>query len=300
MAPLLFLLYINDLPGAINKDTILFADDTTVIVEGSSKTQLENDATLALKNTVNWLEHNNLKVNLTKTNIIHFQTYKTHTTPLNIQFNGTQINCVSDCAFLGITLDKYCNWKPHIEKMLNKIDRFVYVIKKIRQTVNVATALTAYHAYIASVFRYGIIIWGNSVDADRVLRAQKKCIRAICGISFLDTCKPHFIKLKILTVPCLYIYEMCIFVKKYPDFFKKFDSTSRHKAKLKMPVIKLEIYNRNSYCMSIKIYNNLPKNMRLLPLHKFKKELQNLLINKNYYNCKQYLEDKIEYELTEI
>lgn len=296
LSPLLFLIYINDLPDAVQTKCLLFADDTTLIIKSDSHQNLQNEASKALDNAVSWLENNNLKINMSKTKIVQFQTFNANLATIEIKCRDSLISSTNECVFLGITMDQHCSWKPHIEKLVNKIDSYVYMLKRIRQTVNVETAMVTYHAYIASRLKYGIIIWGNSVEVNRVFKAQKRCVRAISGIDYLDSCRPLFVSLKILPLSCVYVYEICIYIKNNPSLFKKFSdietSRSRHGEKLCLPLIRLELYKRNVYCMCIKIYNHLPNNLKIMPTTLFKKKLYNVLLNKTYYTIKDYLEDK--------
>lgn len=234
---------------------------------------------------------------MTKTNIIHFQTHKADKTNLNINYKNETLNTVNDCIFLGITVDRFCNWKLHIEKITHKIDCFVYALKRIRQIVNVQTAIMAYQAYVASIIRYGIIIWGNSVDVERVFRAQKKCLRAIGGLEYLESCKPLFRRYRVLPLPSIYIQEVCLFVKKHPHLFKKLGdfetSRTRHGSRLQIPKIKLELFKKNAYCMSVKIFNHLPEYLKTLPYTLFRRKLQTMLHDKNYYDINEYFNDKL-------
>ena len=134
---------------------------------------------------------------MAKTNVIQFQVLNTNTNSLDLPYNN---------SFLDTVNDKNCSWKSHIDKILIKIDRFVYVLKRLKQTINLNTAMIAYHAYVVSVLSYGLIIWGNSVDVQIVIKAQKKCIRAMCGAHFLDSCKPLLQTFNLLPLPCLYIF----------------------------------------------------------------------------------------------
>nr|CAX36785.1 hypothetical protein [Papilio dardanus] len=52
-------------------------------------------------------------------------------------------------------------------------------------------------------------MWGNSTDQHRAFVAQKKCIRAICGLHPQESCRPAFKRLGLLPLPALYIYEIC-------------------------------------------------------------------------------------------
>lgn len=67
LGPLLFIIYINDLPGVTPNNTVLFVDDSTIMFTGRDKGQMEIEINNSLNNIVKWLISNNLKINLSKT-----------------------------------------------------------------------------------------------------------------------------------------------------------------------------------------------------------------------------------------
>lgn len=73
---------------------------------------------------------------------------------------------------------------------------------------------------VGFLLRYGILLWGNSGHAKRALIPQKQCVRAICNADILTSCRALFKQLKLLTVPSMYIYEVCLFVKLHPELYK--------------------------------------------------------------------------------
>lgn len=214
LGPLLFIIYINDFPKVIHHESILFADDSTIIFTGHDKLLIENDINNTLQDTINWLTLNNLKINLQKTSIMTFRNRSNKLVDLNIQFNDIKILEVETTKFLGIHIDNTINWKTHLEFVCSKISKFSFALKKLATTNNTPTVLTAYHGHVAPILNYGIIFWGNSANRDHVFKEQKKCIRAICRLKVMDSCKPFFIKHKILTLPCMYILEVVMFVRK--------------------------------------------------------------------------------------
>lgn len=205
LGPLLFLLYINDLPDVTPHDSILFADDTTLIIKCENQTDYETEINAPLNSVTDWLKCNNLNLNLDKTKLIQFKTNNINLNECQITYNNVKLNESDSTIFLGITIDKNCNWKEQTNTICLRLDRFVYALRRIRDVASENTALLAYHGYVASVLRYGIVIWGNSVDKDRAFKMQKKCIRSVCGARYRETCKPLFRKCKMLPLPCLYI-----------------------------------------------------------------------------------------------
>ena len=66
LGPLLFLIYINDLPLATNFFIKLFADDTFLCAENENIDQLENTVNFELKKVYDWLASNKLTLNVAK------------------------------------------------------------------------------------------------------------------------------------------------------------------------------------------------------------------------------------------
>ena len=75
LGPLLFLIYINDLPAIVNKNNniIIYADDTSVIITDSNTKDFNIQANLLFNNINTWFKDNLLHLNLSKTNYLEFQ-----------------------------------------------------------------------------------------------------------------------------------------------------------------------------------------------------------------------------------
>ena len=63
LGPLLFLIYINDLPQNCNLNVLLFADNTNITSIGNSRAEIS----LELAKINNWLKSNKLVLNLERT-----------------------------------------------------------------------------------------------------------------------------------------------------------------------------------------------------------------------------------------
>ena len=77
--PLLFLIYINDLPTLINKDNniVLFADDTSVIITDTNINDFSLHANMMFKEINAWLYSNLLNLNFNKTHYLEFKSKET-------------------------------------------------------------------------------------------------------------------------------------------------------------------------------------------------------------------------------
>lgn len=296
LGPLLFLFYINDLPKNTNKQMVLFADDSTAIIKCEGKQQYERDINNTINNIMEWMNGNGLSINLTKTNIIQFHSYKKLPLDLKVSFNNINIEQVINTKFLGLILDSNCSWKVHIDSLCNRLSRFMYPLRKLVHNVSVDAALTAYFGYVQSAISYGIIFWGNAVDYMKVFKMQKRCIRAICGASQIDSCKPLFDKCKILPLPCLYIKEVAAFVHKHPSYFAIANDSNHRNLRYGYRIVHSGIhtsalYRKSFYVMSVKIYNCIPNAFKKLDYSKFKHVVAKWLSSKLYYSVQELFDD---------
>ncbi|KAI5638092.1 reverse transcriptase (RNA-dependent DNA polymerase) domain-containing protein [Phthorimaea operculella] len=221
LGPLLFLIYINDIIRSTKEHMILFADDCTVIFNN------ENVIKQGLTQIINWLQYNNLKINLNKTKIMGFNQRNKSSIDAVIEHDGTRVGETDSTKFLGLNIDRNMRWNIQIENVCNKLSKFSYSLYMLSKVVNREAVLMAYHGTVAATLRYGILFWGNATGRENVLKAQKRCIRSICGLKCTDSCKPYFRKLKLLTVPSMYIFEAALFVRKNPRLFPNEKSARR-------------------------------------------------------------------------
>ena len=79
LGPLLFLVYINDLPRIINKTLapIIFADDTSILFTHSNLTDLNKNISIVFTTLNKWLGANQSSLNINKTNYVHFKPTET-------------------------------------------------------------------------------------------------------------------------------------------------------------------------------------------------------------------------------
>ena len=124
MGPLLFNIYINSLLNAVqNTRVILYADDA--VLTCAESTSLELQVTLArdLNLIRNWYTENKLTINVNKTKLM-FAGSKTKL-PLfddvKLQLDGTQVERVQSCKYLGVTMDAKWSWKPYISNLIKKL-----------------------------------------------------------------------------------------------------------------------------------------------------------------------------------
>ena len=162
LAPLLYLIYVNDFHMCLDKSVpILFADDTTLIVTANTYEDLYKFVNIDLIKLYEWLCMNKLIINLEKTKYILYSLAGKMFEPPNmsVKLNGETIEKVDSFKFLGLHINSSLSWKTHMHEILNKIRRNLCVVRKIAHFLNKNSLLQLYHSSIMSHIRYGIIVW---------------------------------------------------------------------------------------------------------------------------------------------
>ena len=133
LGPLLFLIYINDLPKTSSVVSfILFADDTTITFSSDNIIELESVLNRELHIISDWFKANKLTLNTKKTNFILFRSQKSKYHKPSISINGSPILQTNHTKFLGIEIDDTLSYKLHITKLENKISSVIGILYKIR------------------------------------------------------------------------------------------------------------------------------------------------------------------------
>lgn len=292
LGPLLYIIYTNDLVQITDNDVVMFADDTSIICcannEETCRTSLRND----MENLGNWFADNNLVLNVNKTKLLVF---REKDRKIDIKYKGVDIESVESIPFLGVLIDRNLSWKDQIEKVATNIARHCYALRTIRNAVGLDAALTAYHAFFQSRMRYGIIFWARSTEVERVFRLQKRSLRIIFGMKQDESCRGVFRDYRILTLYSLYIYESVMFVLNNFEEFKCMKNDHPYHTRGKNYLIQdranYTYLQKNVTYSLLKIWNKLPEIFKGHPFHVKKRKLKNFLLNKCYYNLREFLDE---------
>jgi hypothetical protein len=147
-----------------------------------------------------------------------------------------------------------------------------------------------YFAYVLSVVSYGIILGGNQPHSDKIFKIQKRVIRIIKNSRIRDSCWELFKKLEILPLYSQYIFSSLIFVIKYKHLFSTnyqiHSVHTRSKTNLHPPTANLTKFQKGVYYSGIKIFNNLPHNIKDLAheIKLFWNALKRFLLTNSFYN----------------
>ncbi len=156
LGPLLFILYINDLPNASHlAEILLFADDTSICYSNSDPVMLASVVNEALENISLWMRANKLSVNTDKTYYVIFKSKQKKTTfDIPLLLGDKLITRERQVKFLGVLLHENLSWKPHINHVCKKISKAIGVIYRNRFTLSSNTKLSLYYTLIYPYLTY--------------------------------------------------------------------------------------------------------------------------------------------------
>ena len=181
LAPILFLIFINDLEQyLLDCKTIMFADDTTLIIQGKTFTELNTNYNKTINSLVDWIDANNLALNLEKTKIMCFST-DIHNCDICHTIQNHEIEIVNSFKILGVILDNKFKFSDHFDMTYNKLLKYLSIFYNIRHKLNLHCKYLIYYAFVDSVLNYGLLIVGKTLqkNLNKIQILQNKLIRTL-------------------------------------------------------------------------------------------------------------------------
>ena len=177
LGPLLFLIYINDLPNISDKlQFFLFADDTNIYFESDDLILLEKTVNDELKKLCLWLNINRLALNVSKTNFVIFRANRPVYHNVTLIMNRKAIEQTTHVKYLGVFVDEHLNWNTHITNVAKKIARGIGILVKLRPYLTPQMLKNIYYCLVYSHLSYGINVWGSAAISalEKLVVLQKK------------------------------------------------------------------------------------------------------------------------------
>lgn len=296
LGPILFIIYINDLNNTITsngQNITMYADDTNLLCNAETYPEALTKCNVLFSNVDDWFAGNRLILNKGKTNVILFKTKHSQIeTPNTIVIDKNTIKLQNYVKFLGLQIDDTLDWSQHISTLEGKLNKVCHAMRVLSKYLNKESLRTLYYANFYTVLRFGVIFWGCNAEVQRVFTVQKRVLRIVCGMKYLQTCRGVFRRENLMTVGGIFIYESLIFLFKNKE---KFDFRIQHNyptrtTDLAYPIHRLTITEKNPHYNSIRLFNKLPPNLKTEPCFKtFKREVWKLLIQLEPYSVADYM-----------
>ena len=192
LSPLIFLVYVNNLPSPHHKQNSLsqFADDTAQWVFSLNVCFAARFLQQDLLNLAMWYAKWKIKLNPEKTQVIIFsRSVLARKTEANLKLCGETIKVYPQVKFLGITFNSKLNFEKHFEDILDRCNTRYH---RLRLLANKkwgpipATLIQSYKQCVRPIFEYGslsTITTSDYIIISKIQRLQTKFIRLVLRLS---------------------------------------------------------------------------------------------------------------------
>ena len=192
LGPLLFSIYINDLPKVSSFETRLFADDTALKLTDSTLKSLNEKVNTELSIVGNWSNSNKLSLNYSKTTylLIEPKTKANNSTfyNFNMKLRGIKIQKSLFTKYLGVILDENLDWKLHIKYLHTKLSQAVGILAKLRHYFNRKNLVAMFYVFFYLHILNEILGWASATDTalKPIQVLQNKVLRIMNKITWRD------------------------------------------------------------------------------------------------------------------
>ena len=195
LGPILFLIYINDMPKVLANTCKLFADDAKVFGDVSKPDIiLQKD----IDNLSSWSETWQLPFNVKKCKCLHIG----RNNPENsYTMNGHILENVGSQKDLGIIVDRELKFHKQTAAAVKKANQVLGLINKTINTKNEKTIPLLYMSLVRPHLEYANVVWGPKykLDQQKIERVQRRATKMIGNIKDL----PYQDRLRFLNMPSL-------------------------------------------------------------------------------------------------
>ena len=288
LGPLLFALYVNELPSLVSSKLLMFADDIKLYCTIRSPEDcltLQSDIDVLFEWSNHWL----LSFNVVKCKVLHIGN-----APYigNYRLDGIQLEIVEDIRDLGIQIDSKLKFHTHTDIVTKKAYRVLGLISKSFECKDSDVIVKLYTTLVRPIIEYNNILWGSSyiLDNQKLEKVQRRATRMISSITHL----PYLDRLRHLNLPSLqhrrrrgdliYLYQLLKGTYDINNIFFTLSDSTTTRGHTK----KLFKYRTNSYVRSNFYSNRVINDWNSLPQHIVDSPSVNdfkILLDSYFSNC---------------
>ena len=188
LGPILFTIFINDLPDGIKSICKIFADDTKIYNDSNSYPDIQED----IVHLQNWSEKWKLFFNISKCKIMHIGNKDDQSRENYFMFDGQTKITIEECdqeKDLGVIFDETLIFDKHINSAINKANKMLGLIKRTFNYLNRETFLKLYKSMVRPHLEYGNIVWHplykrQSSSIEKVQRRATKILKECKNMTY--------------------------------------------------------------------------------------------------------------------
>ena len=209
LGPLLFILFIGDLPYATKFFTALYCDDTTFGHSHENMDTLFKETNKMLEEVEEWFNSNFLSLHPGKT---RYMLFSSKNTDQKLYLLGNEVERVHENGkeqsfkLVGVHLDENLSFKYHIKHVQNKVIGMSSLIRRSKNNLPSKIRKMLFHSLVQSHISYCLPIWGGALKThlDPLRISQKKAARVACNVKRNKHSDPIFNNLGAMKLDDMY------------------------------------------------------------------------------------------------
>ena len=285
LGPLLFVLFVNDLPQAVNHSSVyLFADDLKLFHKISTDTDhqlLQED----LNSVCKWTDSSQLQLHPDKCVAMNVGPQQD---PAQYRLqDGHELRSVTQEKDLGVVIDSKLSFSAHVSQKVSKANSILGLVMRTIENKTSEVIVTLYKALIRPHLEYANQIWSPYLvkDVMALENVQRRVTRMIPKMKELSY-EERLRKLKLPTLAyrrlrgdVIEIYKMTsgIYDQDVTENLLKFNRNTRtrgHNLRLEKPHCRLDIRKFSFFQRVVGPWNSLPSDIVNAPsLASFERKL---------------------------
>jgi ribonuclease HI len=185
ISPLLFNLYIKDIFSKATGGKIKFADDGSLLQTGKVLEELRCKMETDLETVADWAKKWRMNVSVEKTEICLFRKKARHPITDNpkVAMCGKAVPYNPHPRVLGVHLDEELNFSFHLDKVEQRANKALSLIRAVKETEKVGTKrlIQLYKAIVVSHLEYAAPVWQASGFCNKLESIQRKALVMCMG-----------------------------------------------------------------------------------------------------------------------
>ena len=276
LGPLLFLVYINDLPEYVSEGTKvrLFADDSAIYRKIHSKKDheiLQKD----LRELERWEANWSMKFHPDKCQLLSVTT-KRKPSSFNYNIHNTHIQQTENANYLGVNINSKLSWNKHIDNTCNKGIKTINFIHRNFKECSQQVKDKLYKTYVRPSLEYCSSVWDphTKTNIDKIEQVQRRAARLVtCNFSRYTPVTPLLHQLnwtplrdRRACTKVTILYKALNNLIEIPTQNLSYTAdTTRQAHNLFIPFANSDTYKHSFYPSTIRLWNMIPTDVRNAP-----------------------------------
>lgn len=269
LGPLLFLIFINDLPTNISSRIRLFADDCVIyrtITSSSDHEALQGDLDLVCSWCNKWL----MSLNTSKCKIMSVSR-KTSISTFSYKIKNSEVSRTTSYKYLGVIIDSKLSWSSHITSICSKASKTLGYLRRNLHYSTSSVRKIAYLTFVRPQLEYASPVWSpyqhyliQMIEAiqnraARFITQNYQCHSSVSQIKREIGLQPLDIRRKIALLVLFHKYissrNPCAFPLHTPD---RMSARMRNQRSFKRIFGRTRAFNLSALPQAISLWNDLP------------------------------------------